>query len=91
MDIEITINNPFFAKHGLIIALEIARYELSSKQIDRINNFISLLDNSFKKSKLTVSSDLSFDLDKCVSIFKESASIQWIREDFVTEVLYINN
>jgi len=91
MCIEVIVNKPFPTKQGLKIALEIARYELSSEQIDRIDSFINLLDNSFKRFELTTTSLLLYDLKECVNIFKKSQSIQWVREDFVNEVLIFEN
>src|SRR4051812_47129728 len=83
----IDINNPFSAKQGLTMALEVSRYELSSEQIDRITNFISNLGQSTYQMSITTSDQLLLDLDKCVKIFKNSQSILWIRDDFVNEVL----
>ncbi len=91
MSIEIKINNPFFTKQGLKIALEIARYELNSEQIVRINNFINHLDNSFKKLEITTTQNLLVDLIECITIFKRSESIHWIREDFVKDILQFKN
>ncbi|MGE6721436.1 hypothetical protein ACQKGD_29600 [Peribacillus frigoritolerans] len=87
----IKINNTFSAKQGLTIALEISRYELSSNQIARIEEFINDLDSSSDKLSVPLSNPLLFDLDECVTIFKNSQSIHWIREDFVKEVLKFEN
>ncbi|MGD6794160.1 hypothetical protein [Metabacillus indicus] len=87
MFIKIKINNQFLIKQGLKIALEIARYELTSEQIDRINNLINQLDNSQNKLELTTSQFIIFDIKDCIRIFKRSESIQWIRTDFIREIL----
>ena len=73
------------------MALEISRYELSSDQIDRINNFINQLDNSANELLFPISNQLLLDLNECIQAFKNSKSIYWIREDFVNEVLLFEN
>lgn len=85
------INSPFPTKQGLKIASEIARYELTSEQIERINNFISILDNSHNRMEVTCSEDLMYDIKECVRIFKNSDTIYWTREDFIKELLYFEN
>lgn len=89
MSIEINLA-PFPTKQGLIIALEIARYELSSDQINRITDFINILDNSYNEHKIIITGILYNDLMECIAIFKKSKSIHWIRDDFVKEVLHFS-
>ncbi|MDQ0216279.1 hypothetical protein J2S13_002720 [Oikeobacillus pervagus] len=91
MTIRIELNNLFSAKHGLKIALEIARYEMASEQIERINNLINILDNSYKRLEIIIAQDLLLDLKECIAIFKKSESIHWIRDDFTKEVLHFDN
>jgi len=49
----------------------------------------ALLDNSTNKIELKTEDDLLSDIQECVTIFKKSESIHWIKEDFVNEVLHL--
>jgi hypothetical protein len=86
---NVKINNQFNVKQGLTISLEIARYELSSGQINRINAFINQLDNSFNNLNIQSTRELLNDVEECIQVFKKSETIKWIRDDFVKDIILL--
>jgi len=82
METTLSITNPFTFKESLLVAVEVTDSFLNHLQIGQIYEIINKVPNSLPDVTITLSSTLTFALKSCIQSFKQTATYNWLREDF---------